>query len=400
MLDNAVHNTDFRNYFTSDTTKDSQFLSNFCKKFSDMAIFSDSSEEFSQFPDWVNFLISLGFRWPSGETRKRRIALISMPCDSPAAGLISLGALIRDLENPKANAFDGHVVSIRHYAEQYLDYCKDCQITPCNPELKNCGYVKESTGQLKHNNKKKYRISERTRLKTNQNPETSKQFLEFHTDNSWLYVEQKNHPVPIESFEERDTHWSLKKKCILNWHIHDEPPTYIDTTEGEDLSERVYTQIIKDGNIFQDNLKRSFSGLCLAGRSAGEAKIKELCETIKIGDSRLSELLTIQNWSSSNPISRITFFNSRTEKPDRRVNNTSLVVADGDDCFLKILRRSEFQSSDIVGVIHRTTSREKLEEVGNKLSELKQWYRNDTEILEIFESVPYGISINIQEKIH
>jgi O-succinylbenzoate synthase len=45
-------------------------------------------------------------------------------------------------------------------------------------------------------------------------------------------------------------------------------------------------------------------------------------------------------------------------------------------------------------------SREKLEEVGNKLSELKQWYRNDTEILEIFESVPYGISINIQEKIH
>ena len=71
-----------------------------------------------------------------------------------------------------------------------------------------------------------------------------------------------------------------------------------------------------------------------------------------------------------------------------------------DDCFLKILRRSEFQSSDIIGVIHRTMSREKLEEVGNKLSELKQWYRNDTEILEIFESVPYGISINIQEKIH
>ena len=40
------------------------------------------------------------------------------------------------------------------------------------------------------------------------------------------------------------------------------------------------------------------------------------------------------------------------------------------DCFLKILRRSEFQSSDIIGVIHRTMSREKLEEVGNKLSEL------------------------------
>ena len=123
MLDNAVHNTDFRNYFTSDTTKDSQFLSNFCKKFSDMAIFSDSSEEFSQFPDWVNFLIKFGFRWPAGESKKRRIALVSMPCDSPAAGLISLGALIRDLKNPKANAFDGHVVSIRHYAEQYLNYC-------------------------------------------------------------------------------------------------------------------------------------------------------------------------------------------------------------------------------------------------------------------------------------
>ena len=261
---------------------------------------------------------------------------------------------------------------------KFIGYCKDCQFDPCNPKLKNCGYIKESTGFLRHKNKKKYRISERTKLEDNLH----------HTAEHWLYVNQKG------------GHWSQHRRYILNWHIHDEPPAHLEKNEGT-LSTEVYSKIIDDVSFYQKNLKRSYSGLCLAGRSAGEAKIRELCETIKISDSHLSELLTIQNWSSSNSISRMTFFNSRTEKPDRRINNTRLVIADGDDSFLNIIGRSEFQSSDVIGVIHRTMSREKLEEVGNKLSGLNQWYRNETEMLNnIFEPIPYGISINIQQKSH
>ena len=137
----------------------------------------------------------------------------------------------------------------------------------------------------------------------------------------------------------------------------------------------------------------------------GRSAVQELCDSFRIivGSKTfsLSELLTIQGWNTNNKISRMTFFNSRTEKPDRRINNTRLVIADGDDSFLNIIRRSEFQSSDVIGVIHRTMSREKLEEVGNKLSGLNQWYRNETEMLNnIFEPIPYGISINIQQKSH
>ena len=70
MLENEIHDTDIRNYFKSDTTEDSNFIYNFCKIFPDMAHFSDSSEEFSQFPDWVNFLLSFGYRWPTKKTMR------------------------------------------------------------------------------------------------------------------------------------------------------------------------------------------------------------------------------------------------------------------------------------------------------------------------------------------
>jgi len=363
-----------------------------------MALFSEYSEEFREMPEWVKFLISFGLRWPSDKSRKKRIALVSMPCDSPAAGLIALGSLISDLKNPRSNALDGHLDSIRNYAKQYLNYCKDCQFTPCNPEQKNCGYIKESTGWLKHNEKRnKYRISDKSKLEEIRNPQTMKEFIDFHTNQSWLFVEDRGSSVPIEHFEQSDDHRSQLRKYIFNWHIHDEPPAYLEKSERE-LSGSLYSKITDEVSFFPENLKRSYSGLCLAGRLAGKAKIKELCETIKISGYYLSELLTIQDWSSSNSISRMTFFNARTENSDRRINNTRLVVADGDDCFLKILRHSEFQNSDIIGVIHRTMNREKLEEVGNKLSELKQWFRNDKEILNIFDSIPYGISIVVLEK--
>ena len=372
MLDNALHNTDFGNYFTSDTTKDSQFLSNFCKKFSDMAIFSDSSEEFSQFPDWVNFLLSFGYRWPTKKTMSRRIALISMPCDSPAAGLVSLGALISDLKNQNTNENDGHYESILRYAKQYLLYCKDCQMR-CNPKDKNCGYTHEAKGWLNHNQQGKHKISDTTDL-------------------------EKNKLVVLQSKGQR---WWQNPDYILDWQIEDEPPPDSVSSE-EGLPYEVYSQIIDGVSFYEKNFSRSYSGLCFAGRSMGKSSVRDICESfrIMIGSNiyTLSELLTIQEWKLSNKISRMTFFNSRTKEMDRRFINPHLVVADGSDCFLEILKRKEFQGSDVIGVIHRTIDREKLEEVFDKLSELKQWYGNDTEILKSFGKSPYGVSINIQEK--
>ena len=372
MLETTDYKDYIPNYFSSEKTKESQLFSNVLEKYSDMAGFSDSSEEISQFTEWVNFLISFGFRWPSKKTMSRRIALVSMPCDSPAAGLVSLGALIKDLQNENANENYGHYESILRYAKQYLLYCKECQIR-CNPKDKNCGYTHEAKGWLNHNKQGKHKISDSTDLEKNK-----------------LFVLQN-----------RSQRWWQSPDYALDWQIENEPPPD-SSILNEGLSNGVYSKIVDEVSIYEENLSRSYSGLCFAGRPMGRSAVQELCDSFRImvGSKTfsLSELLTIQGWNTNNKISRMTFFNSRTKEMDRRFTNPHLVVADGSDCFLEILKRKEFQDSDVIGIIHRTIDRNKLEEIFEKLSALRQWYINDTEILDRFENVPYGISINIQKK--
>jgi hypothetical protein len=56
-------------------------------------LFSELNSDWRPVPEWANFLIRLGYGWPT-KTGQRGIALVSMPCDSPAAYLIGLGSLI------------------------------------------------------------------------------------------------------------------------------------------------------------------------------------------------------------------------------------------------------------------------------------------------------------------
>ena len=65
--------------------------------------FLDDQNENENLPNWAYFLINFGYQSKLYTGSKRRIALISMPCESAAAGLVSLGALIRDLEDPQAS---------------------------------------------------------------------------------------------------------------------------------------------------------------------------------------------------------------------------------------------------------------------------------------------------------
>ena len=121
--------------------------------------FSEANQEWQVVPRWVTFLIRLGYNWPCGVLGQRRIALISMPCDSAAAGLIALGALIRDLGNPNANDVDGHYDALLRYARQYLGYCRDCTMR-CQPELKGCGYAAEVTGLVRDKYKNPHQVAE------------------------------------------------------------------------------------------------------------------------------------------------------------------------------------------------------------------------------------------------
>ncbi|BBO80430.1 hypothetical protein DSCO28_09960 [Desulfosarcina ovata subsp. sediminis] len=94
----------------------------------------------------------------------------------------------------------------------------------------------------------------------------------------------------------------------------------------------------------------------------------------------------------------MTYFNSRTERFDRYSSTPSLVVADGDKSFIKLLGRTEFQRSDVIGVIDRIMDRTDLEAVGNQMNAQSQWYTDDFETIEKLPSVPRGISVRVLKR--
>src|SRR5688500_2530714 len=98
-------------------------------------LFSEGHQEWRGIPAWVHFLTQFGYGWPSGSSRPKRIALVSMPCDSAAAGLITLGALVRDLEHPidVQNDVGAHHERLLGFAQQYLNSCRRCEMR-CHPD--------------------------------------------------------------------------------------------------------------------------------------------------------------------------------------------------------------------------------------------------------------------------
>jgi hypothetical protein len=282
----------------------------------------------------------------------RRIALISMPCDSAAAGLFTLGAMIRDLGNPRANSVDEHYDALLGYAQLFLEH-----------------HPAGVTGRLRSalNPHEIYQITNET--------DFGKRQLAF-TRRGVIY-----RPNP---------------QFAIDWYIDGEPPPQWNNDEGH-LPREPYRQIIAEAEILPDNLGKSYSGLCLAGRATGEASSREICSSIRFrsqtGDRGLEELLTVYSWSACN-ISRVSFFNTFTERLDRNSAPPSLVVVDGDVPFLKAIGRVQFQQSDIVGVIHRAIERDKLEAVGSRIFP-NQWYTEDPEMLRELPPVPRGISILI-----
>ncbi len=64
--------------------------------------FSEGGCEWRTPPPWVTSLIDIGYRWGGDFQAQRKIALVSMPCDSAAAGLIGLRAAVEEDEEELA----------------------------------------------------------------------------------------------------------------------------------------------------------------------------------------------------------------------------------------------------------------------------------------------------------
>ena len=337
-------------------------------------LFSEANREWPSIPHWAQFLIRFGYDWPRGVAENRRVALVSMPCDSAAAGLVALGAMIRDLSDPQANDVDGHYDRLLQYARQFLQACRPCELK-CNPQAAQCGHSKEATGLL------------RTPLLPRATVEISEETNFEERKIAWIQRDGRRNQCLVRPLSQH----------TVNYHIDDEPPPQWNTAEGE-LAAHRYQPLVQSARFHSDNLRKSYSGLCLAGRTGGGNASREVCASVRFREGTeehgLEELLTIHEWSDCN-ISRVAFFNARTGEFDRNVAAPRLVVADGDASFLKVAGQTEFHRSDIVGVIHRTVERDRLEALGNKMSDLRQWYVQDEDMLLGLPEVPRGMSISI-----
>lgn len=347
---------------------------------------SEAKGDWRPVPNWIEYLIQLGYGWPRDASECRRIALVSMPCDSPAAGLISLGALIRDLGRPDANDVFGHYDALLRHARQYLESCRHCA-DRCHPDRKGCGYVQEAKGGLRSvKARHKFVFADATNL----------------AERKLVIVRETSKKTsPTRAGTETQIHFPASAPDCIDLHIEGEPPVVLTAPEQGFLGD-IYARFVENTHIEPANLRTSYCGLCLAGRSAGEAPTRQLCASIHFRyedtEHSLLELLALKGSNNAQSVSRLSIFNSRTGRFDRLPSPPALVVADGGSSFIRVLGESFFQHSNVVAVVHRTLERDDLEAVGNRIAGLRQWYTEDSEMLEGLPSLPRGISIMILKK--
>ena len=310
---------------------------------------SEAGEPWREVPPWAGFLIRLGFTWPEARPPARRIGLVSMPCDSPAAGLVALGAMRNRLARPQTNDLTLHFERIRSLA----------------------------TGG---DNQSQLRSAKRT----------GRFVVEGIHESGMVWLRQID---AAKAFR-----MTVGPRAAAEWRFEGEPPVQV--LPGERLPNAIiYDGLVEtDQHVEASNLVQSDSGICFAGRVAGETSTRSIAAAIRlrVDDlvSDLSQLLTIHGWSAGT-VSRVSFFNSRTGQIDRNAQRPSLVVADGDASFLKVLDQNDFQQSDIIGVVHRTLDRERLEAIGLKLASLNQWYGHDPELINTIPPMPRGVSLTV-----
>lgn len=228
--------------------------------------FSEENERYHDIPEWAKFLIMFGAWWPQTKYNKRRIAIVSMPCDSSAAGLVALGAMIRFLERPEANDFSQHLQRIRNEKDRILVYRKYPNWT-FRYDGSDGGY--DMMMQIKNVGTRASRPPLRTI---------------FH---------------------------------FKDVRFQDEP--FIEDLIGNELPYgAIYSALVSNNlDILEDNLRKTDSSACLAGRVMGESKtrysLSKIHFTCGAMTASLDQLITVHNWSQGN-ISRVSFFNTRIKK--------------------------------------------------------------------------------------
>ena len=335
-----------------------------------MKISEDSAKTWFDLPEWAEFFIDQGFNWDRDKTvRGKKIRFISMPCNSHAAALIALGAVMKDLSFSAANDRDRHLESLFEYAKQYLNFCKKCTYDPCNPKLKGCGFLSKASGKIRLKNRQvNHRIiSEKTDFKNKVLVYTEKTVTgSIGIDSNKLFDHYPDGGIPLSE--------GLKSSPLT---VSD----YKDKHTGF--------------NPIEDNCSTSYSGLCLAGQPRlGGAESKRFYSNFIFNSSSifisLVDLLPINGWSQKK-VSRLIFLNTRGEqKFSHEPNNPYLVIVDGLEAFFNSFDHPRLSNSDFIVVVRRDTTKDIYDQLESKLESMIQWYEQSNHEIK----APRGILIS------
>ena len=296
-----------------------------------------------------------------GDSRDgRRIGIVSMPCESAGAGLVTLGAIRHRLTLADANDSLSHFERLERLAVR-----RDCETSLRHQSMKGL-----------------FR-------------------LDGKHERGWVWARREQTGTADRSMQSGPPRVAILPSNSNEWRLGREAPA--ETVQGAGLPHgRFYEELIEGAAATaKPNLTRSDSAICLAGRVTGESVSRSAFSAIRfecqdqVAD--LAELLTVHHWSPGT-VSRVTFFNSRTRQLDRNTGFTSLAVADGDSAFLRAIDAPEFKQSDVVGIIDRAVDRDKLESIGTKLAVLAQWYAPDTEMRDRISPPPPGITVSVLQR--
>jgi hypothetical protein len=331
---------------------------------------------------WVQFLLDLGHAWASSNAGKRRIGLVSMPCDSPAAGLVALGALRRFLEVPAANDTSRHVERMEEARKNYLSKCKRyCMNKRCEPEVIRCG------------------LRRRILIRTHEYPTQKFHFMD-RSDALGFWVEEENDgdKKRVRAADGRrggPLRTPIFKSKLSEWFLDGEPP--LQGGGGSVLPDAHLYEALADASpVIPRNLAASHSALCLAGRVMGEHATRTMLEQARFftrgRGASVAQLLSIHSWTPET-ISRTCFFNKRIDQFDRWAGPPLVAVADGDATFVEIVNRDEFRGAHLIGVYDRTRDHDTLERLREQWSTLRQWYDEDHELDSL--EPPRGIGLAV-----
>jgi len=294
-------------------------------------LFSEDRTQFGPLPSWVRFFLEVGFHWPNDGVR--RVAIVSTPCDSAAAGLIALGALVRRLCEPESNDLGTHKRRIR-------------ELRPGHK------------GTLRRNGDRGHYIVHR------RDPDGT----------IWL-----EHTVKKERFQ-------FLEYRAGDWYFDGESPTEART--GSELPWLpLYQALMPSGfSIDASNLRYSDSSIVLTGRSTGQSVTAELLANLvfKLEEhmASLLLLLSLQDHQQADRVSRTRYLSSRASTGrafDRPGLAPRTVIADGSDALLCSLSSEPCESASIIAHIPRTDDLARLEDVGEQIGGLRQWFEPDEE---------------------